>query len=906
MAAANYFDSVQKLYIAFYQRPADSGGLLYWSQRLDAAKGSLEGVVDAFATSAEANTLYGAVDKNTVGTVVDKIYQALFNRTPDEAGKKYYVDGFLAGKFTAGKIALDVLNGATNNDLVVINNKVTVANRFTETVDGRAITDSDFGVGTVFAATYAGDTDAQAAREILVGVTSNPATMLTASDVAAQVQSKIADQGDAVAGQTSGKTFTLTTSIDNLTGTGGNDTFTGVLNAAGVTTGADGTSLNAADILNGAGGVDKLSYIVLGDAAGKGASSLNPLNVTNVEQFEVRNLATDSGTNPVGEEVHTLNLANVTGVTGVTNKGSSAGVNFQNIGKNASVTVDGVTAGNTTFTRGTTAITEALTINIANGVKAGDIQSVDTNNDATSVVINSTGGKNVVGAVEVTGSGGANHTATSVTINAASDLTIGAAGGGADLTGFDTTKAGTITVTGAGKVVLNDLAGVVKTLNAADSAGGVTATGAAALQQVTGGAGKDSITLGGDLNDKGSVKLGAGNDTLNIAANAVKAGAMVDLGDGDDTFVGTGAVSKDAIVDGGAGKDTLAADVVNAVNIGAFKNFEYLDLKGLNVAGGLDADLFAAQNTIEKLVLSGDAGTNGIISNVGASVGLEILASSTNGVTINQKGTNATSAAVDKFTATFNAEADPLGAAKTVTVSALTLNEIEEITLVSDGGAKVSNVLTLLAGNQVKTVTITGDNAFALNGVTATTLKTVDASGQTAGGLKMSLGAVTGELTVKLGAGDDVITAGINSTGGSLSAVSTATALDKIANFDKATDAELTDSKGYDLIQLADANGTPVNFAVTANATGTTTAAGINNGVINFGALTSGPQNFAEAITVVDAAVTTAGNAAVFQYGSNSYLFVENGTADLVIELTGVTGVTKLGEIGTTDSFYVM
>lgn len=282
MAAANYFDSVQKLYIAFYQRPADSGGLLYWSQRLDAAKGSLEGVVDAFATSAEANTLYGAVDKNTVGTVVDKIYQALFNRTPDEAGKKYYVDGFLAGKFTAGKIALDVLNGATNNDLVAINNKVTVANRFTETVDGRAMTDGDFGVGTVFAATYAGDTDAQAAREILVGVTSNPATMLTASDVAAQVQSKIADQGDAVAGQTSGKTFTLTAGADPITGTAGNDTFNAL------TIKADGTlatTLGAFDVIDGGAGTDTLNIYSDGTVNLKLDANTTIKNVENINIY---------------------------------------------------------------------------------------------------------------------------------------------------------------------------------------------------------------------------------------------------------------------------------------------------------------------------------------------------------------------------------------------------------------------------------------------------------------------------------------------------------------------------------------------------------------------------------------------------------------------------------------------
>jgi hypothetical protein len=653
----------------------------------------------------------------------------------------------------------------------------------------------------------------------------------------------------------------------------------------------------------------------MGDANGKGAANtVVPANLTNMEQFVVRNLATDSVTG--GEEVHTLDLASVSGVTGVTNKNSTAGVTFNNIGKSAAVTVDGVITGNTTFTRGTAAVTDALTINITNGVKAGDILSTGNNNDATTVTINSTGAKNVVGAVEVTGGAGTNHTATSVTINATTDLTIGTADGTADLTGFDTAKDGTITVTGAGKVVLNDLAGVVKTLNASTNTGGITATGLLVnLQEVTGGSGKDTITLGGALNDKGFVKLGAGDDKLDIAANAVNKGATIELGDGNDSLVGTGAINKDAVVDAGAGTDTLAAVLFNAVNAGAFKNFENLDLVGLG-DNTLDADLFAANNTLGKLVLSGNSGGTTVadskITNVAAGVGLEITASDTGGVVIDQKGVTAGGTTVDKFTVTFNAPAADPVAAKTVTAASVTLNSINEVTIVSDGGEKVSNVLTAIVSDEMKTLNITGDNALTLtslflaDGSTATNvLKTIDASGQTAGGLKMDLAAVNGALTVKLGAGDDVISASFAVNGTTNSTVSSLAALDKISGFDKATDAEITAGKGYDLIKLIDNDGTAVNFAVADNATGTTEAIGVNNGVVDFSSLTTGPSTLAAAVTLVNTTVSTAGNTVVFQYGANSYTFTQNGAKDVIIELTGVTGVTKLAETGT-DQFYIM
>lgn len=888
---------VQQFYIGYYGRPADPVGLAYWQTQDEAT--ALKG----FSESAEFTNQFTGL---SASQQVTKVYNNLLGRAPDTAGLLYWAGELTAGRETIGSLVLSMTKNALGKDVTTIEDRVTYSNAFTTALNTAEEINA-----------YAGTAATQAARDALLKVVATAVGDHTALNAeTAKIDATIASIVSG-GGSNPGQTFTLTTGIDNLTGTSGNDTFTAVFSAVGTTTGADGTSFNTADIVDGGAGTDTISYIVMGDANGKGAANtVVPANLKNIEAFTVRNLATDS--TPNSEEVHTLDLASVTGVTGVTNKASTAGVTFNNIGKSASVTVDAVVSGNTTFTRGAASITDALTINIANGVKAGQINSNDGNNDATAVTINSTGAKNVVGTMNVTGTATVGtHTATSVTINAATDLTIGTADGTADLTGFDTTKAGTITVTGAGNVVLNDLAGVVKTLNAGSSTGGVTATGLTAnLQEVTGGAGKDSITLGGALNDKGFVKLGAGNDTLNIGANAVNAGAVVDLGAGDDSFLGTGAVSATASISGGDGKDTLAATLVTATNVAAFSGFENLDLKGLSVSGGLDADLFAAKNTIEKLVLSGDAGaTNAIINNVAAGVGLEITASSANAVTIGQKGVTAGGTVVDKFTATFNAAASDPVAAKTVTVAGVTLNSINEVTIVSDGGEKVSNVLTSLVSDEMKTLNITGDNALTLTnlysaGTTKTAvLTTIDASGQVAGGLKMALGAVNGNLTVKLGGGDDVITAGFNTTGGSLAADSTAAGLDKITNFNKATDAELTAATGYDLVKLVDANGSPVTYAIAGNATGTTTAAGINNGVVSFASLTTGPQNFADAVAKAGAVVATAGNAAIFEYGANSYLYVDvDGSAtttnDLVIELTGVTGATKLGIL--TDSLYVM
>ena len=169
-AYTDYLDTVQKVYIGYYQRPADPGGLIYWAAKLDARAGNLNEIIAAFANSAESQTLYGTIDSSTIGNVVDSIYNALFCRDAEAGGKAYYVDGFAAGTFTAATIMLNILNGAQNEDLLSINNKLTAANLFTRTIDPELD-------GREYQATYSGDADAQKGREFLSTVCWDPATI---------------------------------------------------------------------------------------------------------------------------------------------------------------------------------------------------------------------------------------------------------------------------------------------------------------------------------------------------------------------------------------------------------------------------------------------------------------------------------------------------------------------------------------------------------------------------------------------------------------------------------------------------------------------------------------------------------------------------------------------------------
>jgi len=184
-------DTVQKIYIGYYQRPADPAGLIWWADSLGRSDGNLNTIIEAYANSEESRSLYGQIDGSNITAVINDIYRALFNRDADTAGRDWYVAEFNKGAFTAATIMLNVLNGARNEDLTTLNNKLTAANLFTRTIDPELD-------GTGFQATYEGNEDAAAARYYLGTVTANAATVPTQNQAAEYIRTYIADPNDGI------------------------------------------------------------------------------------------------------------------------------------------------------------------------------------------------------------------------------------------------------------------------------------------------------------------------------------------------------------------------------------------------------------------------------------------------------------------------------------------------------------------------------------------------------------------------------------------------------------------------------------------------------------------------------------------------------------------------------------
>jgi len=122
---------IHQMYIAYYQRPADPAGLIYWQDQLNANGGGEAGwnaVSAAFANAAESSALYG---NQTLGQKISAIYLAAFER----AASADEVAFWEASGFNAAQIGFAIVNGAQNDDLSTVNKKVDYSEAFVSTLD---------------------------------------------------------------------------------------------------------------------------------------------------------------------------------------------------------------------------------------------------------------------------------------------------------------------------------------------------------------------------------------------------------------------------------------------------------------------------------------------------------------------------------------------------------------------------------------------------------------------------------------------------------------------------------------------------------------------------------------------------------------------------------------------------
>jgi len=895
-----YANDVQKLYIAYFNRPADPVGLAYWEEQIAKNGGSAAVVANAFSASAEYKALY---DGKSSAQIVDAIYQNLFGRSAEPSGLTYWAVRLENGTFNVGNIAVSIMVGAQNDDKKVIDNKVVVATEFTAALDTTA---------EILA--YSGSTAAATARTFLSTVGATDASLTAAKAAVATTVTSLTSTTVA-----NGTTYTLTTGVDNIAGTANNDTILGNLNG-----GSD--TFSAGDVINGGAGTDTLKVTDVDGGVNTGLAT-----ISGVEVVEIVDAVTTAA-----DFAH--DLTGVTGVTSVTiSKDNNAGqtTTVQGLKSTVAVTLDAQADGTIALTYSDAGDTgdQAATITYKGGSGAAGTNMTAAGIETVNLV--SSGSASDVGTLTF-----ADAKAVTIAADEAfkiADLTLANAAtktltisGDSLVTATAVTNDGaltTITVTGSAGYKQSDALGAAVTkVDASGTSGSLTVTSAANTQAIVGGSGADEINVAAVVySGTAQVDAGAGTDKIILGA--------------DEALASTTAANllnfEAARVTGDADGETYD-----------FANFTKSTIAAVELTGG------AATHDVTVSNLS-----------AAAAAAITVIAD-LDDITIGVKDATtpgtADSVTLTLDHATADTDVDLTGPIAIAGVETLNIVSKGNATSTATDGTEVNTIADLTGSSVLRTVNISGDTKFGLTVggnipletivSTATAAVTVDASAITGNGVAYtgaaSVDTFTGTANVdviKTGAGNDVVTGGVGAdiidigtgrdivnisadddTGGGTDVNSSSTtAFDKVTGFtlsaaistaaDLSTNAKFqatTATAGgsdVDLLNIdvdADASvPTDQALAVEANGTGAAQAASatytVTNGILTLsGTGAAAVDTLAEWLAEAAAVAATAGDILAFQFGSDTYVYAQNGSADVLVQLVGVTGATSLVEVG--------
>lgn len=129
---ADNINAVEKLYVAYFSRPADPAGLAFWTGQLQTNPNALQEMSAQFSTSAEYKAAYAGM---TNAQIVSTVYQHLFGRPAEQAGVDWWAQKLDAHTITIDNVVTQIAAGAQTTDLFAYNAKVAVATTFTARLD---------------------------------------------------------------------------------------------------------------------------------------------------------------------------------------------------------------------------------------------------------------------------------------------------------------------------------------------------------------------------------------------------------------------------------------------------------------------------------------------------------------------------------------------------------------------------------------------------------------------------------------------------------------------------------------------------------------------------------------------------------------------------------------------------
>lgn len=942
---ATTVESIQQLYIAYFNRPADAGGLAFWVDSVN--KGvSLSTIAANFAAQNEYKVVFANMSEDQI---VARVYQNLFNRLPEQGGLDYWANLLRSKTITVDKIVQEVAASAQQDpakgpDTISIQSKVAAAVAFTDYLNtdvAARVAYSSGAVNTVGINYLAGVSDVASLTTAKAGLPTTTASAIINGNVAG------------------GTVYTLTVTPDTVVGTSGNDTFVANTNAT------KDQTLTTLDSIDGGTGTDILS-VVSADTA-LDLSLATGATVKNVETVNLTSAGTINGDISTWAGVTQLNAVAIGAATLTAAATTNASVTIANAaalastfegGKDVTVTANGVTGaasikvGDVTAAKGVvTVVTNeaaAATTSTAAGIEVTGGTTVNVTANLKGAVNNTITG----GAIKVTGT--ADTTTVSVTQTAAA--TAGATKSGivdggvtiADLNAGSATKAATIStvslanygnstissnaltnLTLAGKSgTLGITSGLTKetvttlnlTVNGLDAGAitdasnhfktiAITATGADSTIANIADTAATALTIAGDK--AVTFTSAAGLTTLKTVTVTGAAGVGIDVSGitsvtGIDASASTGANTVTVLADqttftGGAGVDTvtITKDATKAIDGGAGTADELVlndaaasftngaadtDITGFEVLGlGAAADGTYDASGFAALHIAGAVAAAVEFGNVSAGASLTIDADPTKAVTYSLK----TNTSADAVALTIsNADTDGVD----FSANAITLTSVESVTLNSLGSNKLGTEVNKvdIVDATATSLTVTGTQGATITGFGGSTLKTIDAT------------AIGADLTLDL-TGVTLASAGVTFKGGDGNYVFTDTnlAAGKILSYTAGNgDNTIVDSSattGVANITLGNGENS-IDLGATKGVNTVAVGTGINSIVLGTGAsivtIAADTNAAADIDTVTVGAPATANNyATIIGLGKGDVLsFADKGTE--VWAGVGATGAT--------------
>jgi Ca2+-binding RTX toxin-like protein len=680
---------------------------------------------------------------------------------------------------------------------------------------------------------------------------------------------------DVISGGDGNDSITLGAGIDNVDGGNGADTITSA------------NTVGAGDTINGGDGSDTLTITGISGTARPTLTSIETINLTfgAAGTFGVKNV-TDSSA-----KTFTVDASAGAGAPLAVTLGDLVTGSTVNISDDATYLG---TADDTTGDIGALTIDMAdnslasLTVNVnaTNNSAAGPSSSAFTGTtvtDAGDVTVNSAGGTTSNRVTNTLGSLSLNSDVTALTLKANdnSGLTTGA-------------------VTGAGVQTLSLTSGAASTLTfsslaTATALSSITATAAGSASRVIIGA------------------AGAGNDIGSGTAAVLKSISLT----------ATGGATID--VDGSIASAATALDTltISATDRGSKVDFAgtTMSVKSVGTSATITAN---ALTTVNPGTLSIGGTTKALTVTVGADAALGAMTVTGTGAiekVTYSVDTNATSVGTQAFGATAITELSvTMGGTSNYVFNAaasgdLTAGGVAVLTTTAAGAGTIDLAAatkgTLNFGSTSGTVTIdlsdvdSGAATTPFSGAWALTGGT-GADNITGGSGNDTITGNAGNDALVGGAGNDSIVAGDgtdNLTGGT--GTDTMTGNSGADTFIFAAGASGTPSDTvFDTITDYTTNLDVIDFGATAIvqfATATTAASGTagvtSAGIVSFN---SADSTLALRVTAVANAIAgaAAGNALIFGFGSDSYIYITDGTAgaganDVLIKLTGVANSTS-------------